>query len=370
MLIRPREGGGDVPDYSEPQALTPGYCALSMLFTDWNGTGVPALRITNDRQYYRGGQEELWRVDAGRPARPYRSSDGWRTVTIWGMGIAETDLDADGKPEYALTSMGDTKLQTLDDEAEDDRPVYRDIAEEKGSTAHRPYVGNDIKPSTGWHAEFADINNDGRTDLFLAKGNVQQMPDFARFDPDNLLLGTFDGRFAEAGERAGIAQPTRGRGGAVVDLNMDGMLDLVVVNRQAPAAVFRNRGASRPAAGPAPMGNWLEVEVHQDGPNPDAVGALISVRIGNTTITRRIAVGGGHASGQLGFVHLGTGTAERAQIRVKWPDGEWSAPYRVFAGNFIRIDRNSDHARYWYPIRLDEDSATTAPAKPPVDKHS
>ncbi|MCP1198667.1 CRTAC1 family protein [Notoacmeibacter sp. MSK16QG-6] len=358
ILIRPAEGANGLPDYSEPQSLTPGYCALSMLFTDWNGSGTPSLRITNDRQYYRGGQEELWRVDPGRPARPYRSSDGWRAVTIWGMGIAETDLDADGKPEYALTSMGDTKLQTLDDEAESDRPIYRDIAVEKGAMAQRPYVGDDIKPSTGWHAEFADMNNDGRTDLFIAKGNVQQMPDFARFDPDNLLLGTFDGRFVEAGEPAGLAQPTRGRGGAVVDLNMDGMLDLIVVNRQAPAAVFRNIGArSMEGKEPAPMGNWLAIELHQSGPNPDAIGALVSVRIGNETITRRIAIGGGHASGHLGFVHLGTGTAERAQVRIKWPDGEWSAPYRVFAGNFVRIDRDTDHARYWYPVRVDDELA-------------
>ncbi|RLQ87139.1 CRTAC1 family protein [Notoacmeibacter ruber] len=359
VLIRPREAADGTPDYSDPQTMTPGYCALSMLFTDWNGSGVPALRITNDRQYYRGGQEELWRVDPGRPARPYRSTDGWQAVTIWGMGIAETDLDADGKPEYALTSMGDTKLQTLDEEAEEDRPVYRDIAVEKGTTAHRPYTGDDIKPSTGWHAEFADMNNDGRTDLFIAKGNVQQMPDFARFDPDNLLLGTFDGRFVEAGEPAGLARATRGRGGAVVDLNMDGMLDLVVVNRQAPVALFRNGGAMRDdGRSPSPMGSWIAVELHQDGPNPDAIGAVISVRLGNETVTRRISVGGGHASGHLGFVHVGTGTAERAEIRVKWPDGDWSAPYRVFAGNFIRIDRQTDHARYWYPIRIDEKQKT------------
>ena len=28
-------------------------------------------------------------------------------------------------------------------------------------------------PSTAWHAEFADVNNDGFIDLFVAKGNVE-----------------------------------------------------------------------------------------------------------------------------------------------------------------------------------------------------
>lgn len=350
VLIRP--GAGETPDYAEPQYLTPGFCSLSMIFTDWNRSGEPALRVTNDRQYYRDGEEQLWRVTPGRPARAYRRADGWKTVRIWGMGIAEADLDADGLPEYALTSMGDTKLQTLDDEADEISPVYRDVAFAKGATAHRPYTGDDLKPSTGWHAQFDDVNNDGRQDLFIAKGNVETMPDFAAFDPDNLLLGTYDGNFVEAGAMAGIALDRRGRGGAVVDLNMDGMLDLVVVNREAPVSLFQNRGALT-QNGSRPMGNWLQIELRQRGANRDAVGATINVKSGNETRVRKVQIGGGHASGQLGFIHVGTGVAERAEIRIKWPDGEWSAPYRVFANNFVVIEKGSEVVQYWYPPEAD-----------------
>lgn len=344
------QGKEAAPDYSLRTALSPGYCALSMLFTDWDRTGKADLRFTNDRQYYRGGEEQLWKMDPDRPPRLYRSSEGWRHVTIWGMGIAEADLNADGYPEYALTSMGDTKLQTLDEDAEEGRPVYRDVAFEKGATAQRPYVGEAIRPSTGWHAEFDDFNNDGNLDLFIAKGNVEQMPDFASFDPDNLLLGTFDGKFVEAGDLAGIDKPTKGRGAVVADFNNDGMLDLLVVNRGGPASLFRNTGGRAQDGGAArQMGNWLEIELKQKGANPDAIGARVSVKSGNETRVRTIAVGGGHASGRLGFVHVGLGVAERAQIRVQWPDGEWSAPYRVFANQFVRIDRNAPQARYWLP---------------------
>jgi len=348
-FIRPLEGK-ETPDYSEPTTLTPGYCALSMIFTDWNHTGEPDLRVANDRQYYREGQEQLWRVQSGRPPRPYRRNDGWRRVQIWGMGIAEADLNADGFPEYALTSMGDTMLQTLDDEAEPDRPVYRDIAFDNGATAHRPYTGEDLKPSTGWHAEFQDFNNDGRLDLFIAKGNVQQMPDFAAYDPDNLLLGKADGGFVESGDRAGIALAHRGRGAAIADFNMDGMLDLAVVNREAPVSLFRNTGGSNNGSKTRPMGNWLEIELQQKGVNRNAVGATITVKSGNETRTRKVQVGGGHASGSSGFIHVGTGVAERAEIRVQWPDGEWSAPFRVFANNFMVIRRDATQAQYWYPV--------------------
>ena len=339
------------PQYSNKQSLSPGHCALSMLFTDWNKNGTDALRITNDRHYYRGGEEQLWRLDAGLYPRLYGRADGWQPLVIWGMGIAETDLDADGYPEYALTSMGDTKLQVLDlqQAIDENRPAYEDMAWSRGATAHRPYTGGDLKPSTGWHAEFDDVNNDGRQDLFIAKGNVENMQDFALYDPDNLLMGTFDQRFSEQGHTAGLALDTGGRGAAVVDLDADGLLDIVVVNRNDNVSVFHNEGMQHNHITRA-AGNWLKVELQQDGSNRNAIGARLSVKTGNHVQSRRVQVGGGHASGSAGFIHIGLGVAERATVRVQWPDGQWSAPYKLFANRHIILRRDQDHALQWFPV--------------------
>ncbi len=346
-LLRPQPG--KTVDYSEPFKLEPSYCTLSMMFTDWNRSGEMSLRVANDRQYYRGGQEQLWRLPEGRPPRQYRATEGWRALKIWGMGIAQADLNSDGYPEYAITSMGDTMLQTLDEEAEEERPVYRDMAFEKGTTAHRPYTGGDERPSTGWHSQFADFNNDTNLDLFIAKGNVEVMPDFASFDPDNLLLGGFDGKFHEEGDKAGIALNTKGRGGIVDDFNADGMLDLLVVNRSQNVSLFRNLGAHTDW-GQRPLGNWLKIELDNGKTNPNAIGAKISVRSGTLTQVRTVQIGGGHASGQVGFHHVGLGVSERAVIRVQWPDGEWSPPYRVFTNQHVVIHRGADAAQYWFPV--------------------
>jgi hypothetical protein len=338
-----------VPDYSDPLPLAPGYCALSMLFTDWNKTGIDALRVTNDRHYYRGGEEQLWRLDTGRYPRLLGRAEGWEPLVIWGMGIAEADLDADGYPEYALTSMGDTKLQVLDlqQAIEEDRPRYEDMAWSRGATAHRPYTGDDLKPSTGWHAQFEDINNDAVLDLFITKGNVQSMNDFASFDPDNLLLGTHEGTFSEQGLQAGIALDRRGRGATVTDLNADGLLDIVVVNREDNVSVFRNAGMAG-ANGPRAGGNWLKLGLSQDGANRHAIGARLSVKTGNLVQSRRLHIGGGHASGSAGFVHVGLGVAERATVRVQWPDGQWSAPYQLFANHHVLIERGKDTFTQWF----------------------
>ena len=348
VLARSATGTADKPDYSNLTLLSPGYCSLSLLFTDWNNSGEPALRITNDRQYYRGGQEQLWQVSPGKSPREYTTRDGWRKVTIWGMGIAEADLNGDGMPEYALSSMGDTKLQALDDEADEDQPIYRDIAYERGATAHRPYTGDDTKPSTGWHTQFADVNNDAVTDLFIAKGNVEAMTDFAKDDPDNLLLGRHDGMFSEQGDAAGIALPTKGRGAVVEDFNADGMLDLLVVNRSQNVSLFRNLGA-RTDWGHRPTGNWIKIELQGEGANPSAVGAKIQVKTGNLTQNRTVEIGGGHASGQTGFVHVGLGVAERAAIRIKWPNGDWSQSIRAFANNHVVIRQGATTPIYWFP---------------------
>ena len=126
-----------------------------------------------------------------------------------------------------------------------------------------------MRPSTAWHAQFADLNNDGRTDLFVVKGNVSSMPDFAALDPNNLLLQTADGQFVEAGHTAGLASVLRGRGGMVVDFNGDGLLDVVVVNRGDRAQLWRQLPPEAPDAA-----HWLQLRLQQDGGNRDAVGRL------------------------------------------------------------------------------------------------
>lgn len=303
-LIRPNGNA-----YSPAQPLDPGYCALSMLFSDWGRTGRADLRVSNDRHYYvRGGAEQLWAIEA--TPRRYTEADGWRRLPIWGMGIASRDINRDGAPDVYLTSMGDQKLQYQ----RSGGPVFEDAPFEVGAAAHRPYVGDDGRPSTGWHAEFGDIDNDGFDDLFVAKGNVEQMPSNAMDDPNNLLMQTHDGRFVEVGVAAGIASMARSRGAVLNDLNLDGRLDLVVVNRNAPMEIYHNVSAD--------TGDWLLVTLKQQGTNPDAIGAWIEVEANGVVQHREVTVGGGHVSGWLGPQHFGLGDADAARVRVIWPGGD------------------------------------------------
>ena len=312
--------------YSGPKLLEPGYCALSALFTDWNRTGRADLRLSNDRQYYvKGGQEELWAM--GPTPRPYTEAEGWQRQSLWGMGIASRDVNGDGLPDVFLSSMADQRLQLRDGPG----PTWRSVAFALGTTAQRPHLGDDGRPSTGWTIAFGDVDLDGRDDVFIAKGNVEQMPSNAMEDPNNLLMQQADGAFREASVEAGVASLARSRGAVLADFDLDGRLDLAVNNRRAPLEVYRNDTATE--------GHWLAVELAEPPPNTRAVGAWLDLRIGDHVYAREITVGGAHASGLALPEHFGLGAAETAELRVTWSDGTVTDWMPLEADCTVRVTR-------------------------------
>jgi hypothetical protein len=209
-------------------------------------------------------------------------------------------------------------------------------------TAHRPFTGDNVLPSTAWHPEFQDVNNDGFVDLYISKGNVDAMVEYAIDDPGNLLLGQPDGTFVEGAIDAGIVNLMRTRGAALADFNLDGLLDLVEVNRRENVTLWRNLGGET-------MGNWIALDLVQPGPNIDGIGAWIEVDLGDRITVRELTIGGGHAGGQLGWMHFGIGDRSDVRVRVQWPDGEMGPWQRIGASTFAIIERGGDQPLVWQP---------------------
>ena len=260
----------------------------------------------------RNGEEQLWRIAPGEPPRPYTSDDGWVQMQIWGMGIASYDLTGDGYPEVYLTSQGANRLQTLSD-GPDRADLPRHRRSSAASNATRPYAGGDPLPSTAWHPEFADVNNDGLIDLFVVQGQrgqaarlrdagpEQPSPRPARRDVRRRRAAAPGIVEFEPGPRCGTCRPqprrpSRPRRGQP---------------RTRPSRLWRNVGAGS-AASPAAMGHWLALRraaarrrtATRSGPGSRSRSATRSQR-------REITVGGGHAGGQLGWLHVGLGSATR-----------------------------------------------------------
>ena len=268
-LVRPSAGEAT---YAEPIPLTPGTARSRSCSATGGG---------------RGSATSAWRTTA-TTTRTARNSSGasarvsprartpkprsWQRLVIWGMGIATYDVTGDGLPEVFITSQGDNRLQTLADGPS--RPTYEHRARPR---RHGPSPVHRRRPAAlhGLAPEFQGREQRRVHGPVRHEGQRRGHPPFASKDPDNLLLGQPDGTFIEGAEAAGIARFVRARGAALVDLNLDGLLDLVQVNRRENVSLWRNVGRGS-AAEPEPMGNWSP-----SGSRPgrrDAVGAWIAVR--------------------------------------------------------------------------------------------
>ena len=92
-----------------------------------------------------------------------------------------------------------------------------------------------------------------------------------------------DGKFVEMGDKAGIASMAKGRGGALADFNLDGLVDLLVVNQGSPVEIWRNTTEG--------AGRFLQITLRQKGANRDAVGAWIEVKTGDVIQRREVTIG-------------------------------------------------------------------------------
>ena len=99
------------------------------------------------------------------------------------------------------------------------------------------------------------------------------------------------------------------------------------------------------------MGNWIALRLTQPGSNRDAIGAWVEVRTDDRVVQREVTVGGGHAGGQLDWIHFGLGQPDHADVRIQWPDGTKSAWMPMTANAFGTIKRGAATIQPWAPGR-------------------
>ena len=83
-----------------------------------------------------------------------------------------------------------------------------------------------------------DYNNDGCPDLLVLRGAWEKVP-----QRNSLLRNNCDGTFTDVTAQSGIGKPAGNSQAAVwADINNDGLLDLFVANERGPAQLFLNKG--------------------------------------------------------------------------------------------------------------------------------
>lgn len=113
---------------------------------------------------------------------------------------------------------------------------------------------------------------------------------------------------------AGADDRRDARGVAAADLDRDGRVDLVIANNNAPPTILMNELAA--------AGRWVGLELVGSRSNRDAVGAVVRLTAGGTTMVRSVEAGSGYSAQSAHALHFGLAqAAELTELEVRWPSG-------------------------------------------------
>jgi hypothetical protein len=284
--------------------------SLGVAMFDYDRDGWPDLLVANDTQpnkVYRNGRNGSFK-DVAVEAGLAFSAEGKARA---GMGVDTADFENSGAAGVAITNF-DNEMVGLYRSAGKDG--FADIATQSG-------VGLASKDRLGFGCVFFDPNLDGRLDLAVANGHIDETVRNIRGNvgyaqPPQLFMNQGGNKFNDsaAAVGGGFASSKVGRGLAYGDFDRDGDLDLLITTNNGPAYLYRNDQLA---------GN-RSLRFHLVGTksNRDAIGATVQILYGGEAQMRMVKTGSSYLS--QSELPLTFGVAKRDtldQVIIKWPSG-------------------------------------------------
>ena len=280
-----------------------------------NGLGVVCCDLNNDQQTdifvaNDGVDNQLW-LNQGDGTFQDRAMVAGCAVdkngkAKAGMGTCAADIDGDDDLDLLVVNL----------QAQSDS-FFRNEGVFFVDDTPRVGLGTSTRSFTRFGVGWVDFDNDGQLDLFQANGRVtlpDTIPD-GQSDPfaePNVLLVGAEQRFERADGLIPATSKTS-RAAAFGDLNNDGQMDVVVINRDDRAELLLNNVSA--------AGNWLMLRV-LDQHGRDAVGAIVRFAIGDRVIRRDVNPHYSYLASNDPRVHVGLGEVKRVhEIRIRWLDG-------------------------------------------------
>ena len=303
------DGDGTFTDVSDEAGLNLAFGnGFGIVGADFDGDARTDIYVANDMTV-----NQLWLNQGGLRLRDAAvrlgvGVDSYGTAKA-GMGVASGDLDDDGDVDVLVVNLEGQTDSLFRNQGD----WFDDATAEFG-------LGVTLR-HTRFGVAFADFDNDGRLDLYEANGRVSatESREGDMFAEENDLYRLQeDGRFALLSPAGGVDGPLvhTSRGLALGDVDDDGGLDLLIVNRDAPAYLLMNR---------ARRGNYARFRVLTRH-GRDAHAATVSANVGGTRQHRDVAPVSSYLSSNDPRVHFGLGEEEQARnVVVRWPNGEREA---------------------------------------------
>jgi enediyne biosynthesis protein E4 len=205
-------------------------------------------------------------------------------------------------------------------------PLYRNLGDGQfQDVSSAAGLSVQTSRSTAWGVGIFDFDNDGTKDLFTANSdildNAMQLAHRPYALPNQVFRNkgnlTFDDVSAKAG--ASFAVPAAHRGAAFGDLNNDGKIDVVVTVLNGPPEIWINRSG---AGNSKNQNHWIILKLVGVKSNRDSLGTKVKLTTSLGTQYNHATTAVSYNSSSDKRVHFGLGSAGIVDsIELTWPSG-------------------------------------------------
>jgi enediyne biosynthesis protein E4 len=387
-----RNDGGHFTDVTDAAGLHDGIdgYGLGIVASDFNNDGCPDIYVANDFQ----GNDYLYINNCnGTFTESIAKATGH--TSRFSMGVDAADFNNDGRTDIISLDMLPEREDILKTSANAEsfnvynlmlqagyEPQYARNALQlnrgKGKFSEIGYLTGVFATDWSWAALFADLDNDGRKDLFVTNG-IYRRPndmDYISFVGNEAVQATLhdtitqgnlrllqkmpqvpianyafqnegDLRFRNMAEAWGLAQPGFSNGAAYVDLNNSGNLDLVVNNINAPASIYRSHARE------INKNHYLTVQLSGSGANTAGIGAKVEItQKGEKQIVEQMPTRG-FLSSVDPRLHFGLGASNRIDsLTVIWPDHRFQTLANLEGDRILTLSQTDASGSYQYRISI------------------
>ena len=307
------------------------------------------------------------------------------------MGVDAADVNNDGRPDIVVGDMLPEREDILKSSSSSETYSLFNLRIRAGY--HAQYARNTLQLNRGngvfsevgflagvdatdwtWSLLFADLDNDGRKDLYVTSGIFRRPNDLDYINylgnqqvQDALANGVTEAsmpllkqmptvpvenhayrndgdlHFTDMAKAWGLAQMGYSNGAAYVDLDNDGALDLVVNNYDAPASIYRNLSHQR-------SGNaWLMVTLNGAGKNTGGIGTKVYAVQKDIRQFLEQSPTRGFQSSMDQRLHFGLGRDSLIDsLIVIWPDRRFQILTNVAANRQLTLSQRDARGTWNY----------------------
>jgi hypothetical protein len=297
-------GDGTFTDISLPAGFsTQTGTGLGVLCNDYTGDGLIDIFVAND-----GMADQLWMNNGDltftdvAPIRGCALDEEGKAKA--GMGVTTEDFDNDGDFDILVCNL----FGESDSLYRNDGEFFTDVTAQHG-------IRTSTRHATRFGLGLVDFNNDGHLDIYEANGRVSQIGDASTSDPfaepNHFLIG--DSKSWQPITVVDKAKVHTSRAAVFGDINNDGGIDILVVNKDAPAYLLMNVHPDK--------SNSVLLDVRNKFDSP-ALGAFVTANRNGTIITKPVQSAWSYMASNDPRVHIGLGNATSLQdVTVHWVDG-------------------------------------------------